>query len=41
MASSGQKFSSYSTEFKEEVLKAYKLGKYGGRDQVAKLLMII
>ena len=36
MASSGQKFSSYSTEFKEEVLETYKLGKYGGRNQVAK-----
>ena len=36
MALSGQKFSSYSTEFKEEILEAYKSGKYGGRDQVAK-----
>lgn len=26
MASNGQKFSSYTTEFKEEVLEAYKSG---------------
>ena len=36
MASKGQKFASYSLEFKNEVLEAYKSGKYGGRDQVAK-----
>ena len=36
MASKGQKFSSYSIEFKEEVLEAYKSGRYGGRNQVAK-----
>ena len=36
MASKGQKFASYSLEFKNEVLKAYKSGKYGGRYQVAK-----
>ena len=36
MAKKGQKFSSYSLEFKNEVLDAYKTGKYGGRYQVAK-----
>ena len=36
MASKGQKFKSYTIEFKNEVLKSYKSGKYGGRDQVAK-----
>ena len=36
MASKGQKFASYSLEFKNEVLEAYKSGKFGGRDQVAK-----
>ena len=36
MASKGQKFASYSLEFKNEVLEAYKAGIYGGRDQVAK-----
>ena len=36
MASKGQKFASYSLEFKKEVLEAYKSGKYGGRNQVAK-----
>ena len=36
MASKGQKFTSYSLEFKNEVLEAYKSGKYGGRHQVAK-----
>ena len=35
MASKGQKFTSYSLELKNEVLEAYKSGKYGGRDQVA------
>lgn len=36
MASKGQKFASYSLEFKNEVLEAYKSGIYGGRNQVAK-----
>ena len=36
MASKGQKFSSYLLQFKYEVLEAYKLGKDGGRDKVAK-----
>ena len=36
MASKWQKFASYSLEFKNEVLEAYKFGKYGGRVQVAK-----
>ena len=36
MASKGQKFASYSLEFKNEVLETYKSGKYGGRNQVAK-----
>ena len=36
MASKGQKFTSYSLEFKNEVLEAYKSGKYGGIGQVAK-----
>ena len=36
MAKKDQKFSSYSLEFKNEVLDAYKTGKYGGRYQVAK-----
>ena len=36
MTSKGQKFASYSLEFKNEVLEAYKSGKYGGRDQVSK-----
>ena len=36
MASKGQKFASYSLEFKNEVLEAYKSGKYSGRDQDAK-----
>ena len=36
MAKKGQKFSSCSLEFKNEVLDAYKTGKYGGRYQVAK-----
>ena len=36
MASKGQKFTSYSLEFKNEVLEAYKSGKYGGRGQAAK-----
>ena len=36
MALKGQKFASYSLELKNEVLEAYKSGKYGGRDQVAK-----
>lgn len=36
MASKGQKFVSYSLEFKNEVLEAYKSGIYGGRNQVAK-----
>lgn len=36
MASKGQKFKSYTIEFKNEVLESYKSGKYGGRNQVAK-----
>jgi transposase-like protein len=36
MASKGQSFSKYTLEFKEEVIEAYKSGKYGGRPQVAK-----
>ena len=36
MASKGQKFKSYTIEFKNEVLESYKSGKYGGRDQVVK-----
>ena len=36
MASKGQKFDSYSIEFKQEVIDAYKSGQYGGRPQVAK-----
>ena len=36
MSLKGQKFSSYTIEFNEEVIKAYESGTYGGRDQVAK-----
>ena len=36
MASKGQKFSSYTMEFKQEVINSYKSRTYGGRDQVAK-----
>ena len=32
MASKGQKFSSYTMEFKQEVINSYKSGTYGGRD---------
>ena len=36
MAKKGTIFSTYTIEFKDEVINAYKSGKYGGRDQVAK-----
>ena len=36
MAKKGTIFSTYTIEFKDEVISAYKSGKYGGRDQVAK-----
>ena len=35
MALKGQKFSSYTMEFKKEVIAAYQSGKLGGRKQVA------
>ena len=38
MASKGQKFASYSLEFKNEVLEAYKSGKYGGKRSSRKTL---
>ena len=36
MAKKGTIFSTYTIEFKNEVINAYKSGKYGGRDQVAR-----
>ena len=36
MASKGQKFASSPLEFKIEVFEAYKSGKYGDMNQVAK-----
>ena len=36
MAKKGQKFNSYTIEFKQEVINSYKSGTYGGRGQVAK-----
>ena len=36
MAYKGQKFDSYSIEFKQKVIDAYKSGNYGGRLRVAK-----